>query len=291
MKLRIAFLVVLIAALSAPAMAQCGKLAYNPLTGMMDCTGIIGQQSYVCDFSGGAVSSVDCHHSLGAVATMVTCYDTAGNVMGGVSQPIVPTDVCAKNGACPATTPSTSYTHIAFSSAIAGYCTVATGISGGVGPTGTNGSGFSGRGTYASMTGSSPAANDTWELTDAAVTAKCGAGSGTAKAVCVYNGSAWVEVAVGTVASSTATLGTGAISANSCATAVSVAATGVATTDVIQWTPNADISGVTGYGAAASDGLIIYPYPTSGYVNFKVCNGTGSSITPGAVTLNWRVTR
>jgi hypothetical protein len=26
-------------------------------------------------------------------------------------------------------------------------------------------------------------------------------------------------------------------------------------------------------------------------VNFKVCNNTGTSITPGAITLNWRVVR
>ena len=89
----------------------------------------------------------------------------------------------------------------------------------------------------------------------------------------------------------TATLGTSAISGNSCATAVTVTAANVLTTDTISWTPNADISGVTGYGVASTDGLKIYPYPTSGNVNFKVCNGTGTSITPGAVTLNWRVSR
>ena len=37
--------------------------------------------------------------------------------------------------------------------------------------------------------------------------------------------------------------------------------------------------------------LTIIPYPTSGNVNFKVCNNTGSSITPEAITLNWRVVR
>jgi hypothetical protein len=94
-----------------------------------------------------------------------------------------------------------------------------------------------------------------------------------------------------TIATGTATLGTGAISANTCASTVTVTATGAATTDTINWTPNANISGVTGYGAGATDGLVIYPYPTSGNVNFKVCNATGTSITPGAVTLNWRVPR
>jgi hypothetical protein len=37
--------------------------------------------------------------------------------------------------------------------------------------------------------------------------------------------------------------------------------------------------------------LSIIKYPTSNNVNFKVCNSTGSSITPGAITLNWRVVR
>ena len=91
--------------------------------------------------------------------------------------------------------------------------------------------------------------------------------------------------------SGTATLGTAEIAANACATAVTTAATGVATTDVISWTPNADLNAVTGYGKASTDGLIIYPYPTADNINFKVCNGTGVAITPGAASLNWRVIR
>lgn len=98
--------------------------------------------------------------------------------------------------------------------------------------------------------------------------------------------------AVTIIASGTATMGTGAISGNACASAVSVSATGVATTDSITWTPNADISAVTGYGIVSTDGLKIYPYPTADHVNFKVCNGTGSSITPGSgIVLNWQVVR
>ncbi len=86
-------------------------------------------------------------------------------------------------------------------------------------------------------------------------------------------------------------LGTSAIGGNSCATTVTSAATGVTTGDVILFTPSADISSVTGYGAASTDGLVIYPFPTSGNVNFKVCNTTGTSITPGAVTINFKVLR
>jgi hypothetical protein len=93
------------------------------------------------------------------------------------------------------------------------------------------------------------------------------------------------------IASGTSALGTSAIAGNSCATVVTTIATGTASTDSISWSPNADISGVTGYGVASTDGLKVYPYPTTNNVNWRVCNGTGSSITPGAVTLNWRVTR
>jgi len=92
--------------------------------------------------------------------------------------------------------------------------------------------------------------------------------------------------------SGTATLGTTTIAANSCAVPVTVTATGVVTSDRITWTPNTDISGVTGYGYNGSDGLKIYPYPGSGTVNFRVCNGSAASLTPGAaVILNWGVVR
>jgi hypothetical protein len=94
-----------------------------------------------------------------------------------------------------------------------------------------------------------------------------------------------------TIASGTAALGTSSISSGACATVVTVTATGVASTDAIAWTPNASIKAVTGYAPSTSGGLSIAAYPTSGNVNFDVCNWSSGSITPGAVTLNWRVTR
>jgi hypothetical protein len=95
-----------------------------------------------------------------------------------------------------------------------------------------------------------------------------------------------------TVASGTAAMGTSSIGSGACASAVSVAATGVLKTDTIKYTPNADPTGVTGYGASATGAVVsIYAYPTAGYVNFKVCNSTSGAITPGALTLNWEVTR
>lgn len=111
-------------------------------------------------------------------------------------------------------------------------------------------------------------------------------------------GNAWVDLLAFqnrwsiTIGSGTATMGTGAITSGSCASAVTVSATGVATTDTITVGFNGDPTAVTGYGASASGAILtIYPYPTANNVNFKVCNSTNASITPSAITLNWRVLR
>lgn len=94
-----------------------------------------------------------------------------------------------------------------------------------------------------------------------------------------------------TIASGTSALGTSAISSGACATVVSTTATGVASTDAIIWAPNASIKAVTGYSPSTGGGLSIAGYASSGFVNWDVCNWTSGSVTPGAVTLNWRVVR
>lgn len=94
-----------------------------------------------------------------------------------------------------------------------------------------------------------------------------------------------------TIASGTSALGTAAISSGTCATVVTTSATGAATTDVIGWGFNGDPTATTGYQASTNGMLTIVAYPTANNVNFKVCNNTASAVTPGAVTLNWRVTR
>lgn len=94
-----------------------------------------------------------------------------------------------------------------------------------------------------------------------------------------------------TIASGTATLGTSVIASASCATVVTVTATGTLTTDAPSASFNGDPTAVTGYIPSTSGMLTIFAYPTAGNVNFKVCNATSSSITPGAITLNWRVVR
>lgn len=94
-----------------------------------------------------------------------------------------------------------------------------------------------------------------------------------------------------TVASGTSALGTSAIGSAACATAVTTSATNTATTDVIWWGFNGDPTGVTGYAPLVAGMLTIIAYPSANNVNYKVCNNTSSSITPGAITLNWRVVR
>lgn len=93
------------------------------------------------------------------------------------------------------------------------------------------------------------------------------------------------------IASGTAAMGTGAISSGTCATVVTVAAAGVVTTDRIIYNPNTDPTAVTGYGPSATGSLYIWAYPTSGNVNFKVCNPSSGSITPSLLTLNFGVPR
>lgn len=93
------------------------------------------------------------------------------------------------------------------------------------------------------------------------------------------------------IANGTATLGTSAIASGACASVVTVVASGITTSDDIVADFNADPTSTTGYAPSANGMLVIFKYPTSGNVNFKVCNNTASSITPGAITLNWRVNR
>lgn len=93
------------------------------------------------------------------------------------------------------------------------------------------------------------------------------------------------------IAAGTSALATGAITSATCATVVTTTATGTATTDVINWGFNGDPTGVTGYVPLVAGMLTIIAYPSSNNVNFKVCNNTNGSVTPGAITLNWAVYR
>lgn len=94
-----------------------------------------------------------------------------------------------------------------------------------------------------------------------------------------------------TIASGAKALATTAIASAACSAAQTATATGTLTTDVVTASFNGDPAAVTGYVPLTSGMLTIIPYPTADTVNFKVCNNTSASITPGAITLNWRVVR
>jgi len=116
-----------------------------------------------------------------------------------------------------------------------------------------------------------------------------GLGTGIATALAVNTSSAGAPAIL--IAKGTSAMGTGAISSATCATVVTTAATGVATTDTVNASFNGDPTAVTGYVPLTTGMLTIVAYPTANNVNFKVCNNTGASITPGAITLNWIVVR
>lgn len=91
------------------------------------------------------------------------------------------------------------------------------------------------------------------------------------------------------IASGTIALGTSAVSAGACGSAATSTATGAVSTDTIQIGFNGDPTATTGYLPTAM--LTLVPYPTTNTVNVKQCNLTASSITPSALTLNWKIMR
>lgn len=95
-----------------------------------------------------------------------------------------------------------------------------------------------------------------------------------------------------TIVSGSATFNPGSINSAACSSAVDGGtATGVATTDVIDWGFSGTPIAVTGYVPLATGGVYIVAYPTADHVNFIACNNTAGAIDPGSVTLNWAVRR
>jgi hypothetical protein len=95
----------------------------------------------------------------------------------------------------------------------------------------------------------------------------------------------------GTIASGTIALATAAIASGVCATEQTATATGTLTTDTVLVSFNQDVSGVTGYTPSTAGTLRIDSYPKAGQLGVRVCNATANPITPGAITLNFRVVR
>ena len=94
-----------------------------------------------------------------------------------------------------------------------------------------------------------------------------------------------------TICNGTIALGTTAISSGAKSTVATATCTGLATTDNIEMDFNADPSAVTGYAPSANGTLTIVKFPTANTINVYQYNDTASSITPGAVTVNYRVVR
>jgi hypothetical protein len=94
-----------------------------------------------------------------------------------------------------------------------------------------------------------------------------------------------------TIASGQTAMRTVAIASAGCDSVLTIAATGTAATDVVTIGFSGDPTAITGYTPATTGTLTVYVYPTANNVNFKVCNSTSASITPGAIALNWRVVR
>lgn len=93
------------------------------------------------------------------------------------------------------------------------------------------------------------------------------------------------------IANGTAALGTSAIASGTAASVVTVSAVGVLGSDVVNWGFNSSPVAVVGYEPSANGMLQIIAYPTADHVNFSVYNNTSASITPGAITLNWSISR
>lgn len=90
-----------------------------------------------------------------------------------------------------------------------------------------------------------------------------------------------------TIASGSATLGTSAIAATTCSSAVTIAAPGTLTTDNAGVFYASDPAGTTGYGT----GLRLVAYPTVDNISIKACNDTAGSITPAALAVNYSIVR
>ena len=98
-------------------------------------------------------------------------------------------------------------------------------------------------------------------------------------------------IAQGTIALATSSVTTGTCQTVTAGSVNSATATGVTTSDRISWNANGSIKAVSGFIPSTSGGFSIEAYPTAGFVNFDVCNWTGTTQAPGAVTVNYEVVR
>jgi hypothetical protein len=51
------------------------------------------------------------------------------------------------------------------------------------------------------------------------------------------------------------------------------------------------VTSTTGFAPVTTGGVTIFMWVSAGNINFRECNPTSTSITPGSVTVNWGVER
>jgi hypothetical protein len=93
------------------------------------------------------------------------------------------------------------------------------------------------------------------------------------------------------ISGGTAAMGTAAIPSAACAPPVASSASGVAVNDTIIYNTSTDPTRVAGYAPSATGSLYIWAFPAANNVSFIVCNPSSSPITPGPLSLNWKVMR
>ena len=81
------------------------------------------------------------------------------------------------------------------------------------------------------------------------------------------------------------------ILSGACATAITDTATGAIASDVVSWSPQGDISAVTGYAPVTTGGVSVFAFAGTDLVSFVACNPTESALNPDSITINWRVAR
>lgn len=111
-------------------------------------------------------------------------------------------------------------------------------------------------------------------------------GSGSSGSIVALNSNGQVDSTMlpTVIANVQITLPTTAIAANSCTTPATVSMPGLKTTSALMTAFASNPNSVTGWGLGG--GLVLTAWPTANTLNWSVCNQTGASITPGAMTLN-----
>lgn len=94
-----------------------------------------------------------------------------------------------------------------------------------------------------------------------------------------------------TLCSGTISIPTASVASSSLSSTVTATCTGLATTDTIIATSNVNVFTVTGFAPSTTGILSINIWPTANTINLNLENDTAAAITPGALTINYRVVR